>query len=136
MQKPFGNFYVLGYSLQLSLADGKKRDIHDLSLSYIPLYMHVHPGYREKSADLQGTLKLYMRFYNKISRSQRPRNENWYAHYSLRAQNMATNASMPQGECTRDLGMCIFLASVIGSPHLLTLFARVVSYTHMYLACI
>ena len=31
-----------------------------LSLSYIPLYVHIHPGYREKSADLQGTLKVHL----------------------------------------------------------------------------
>ena len=30
-----------------------------LSLSYIPSYVHVRPGYREKSPDLQGTLKAH-----------------------------------------------------------------------------
>ena len=43
--------------------------------------MYVRPGYREKLADLQGTLKAHLRFYNKISRSHRPCNENWDAHF-------------------------------------------------------
>ena len=47
-----------------------------LSLSYIPSYVHVRPGYREKSPDLQGTLMVHLRFYNKISRSHRLCNEN------------------------------------------------------------
>ena len=46
------------------------------SLSYIPSYVHVRPGYREKSADLQGTLKVH-----KISRSYSPCNENLHAHF-------------------------------------------------------
>ena len=33
-----------------------------LSLSYIPSYVHVRPGYREKSPDLQGTLKSHLHF--------------------------------------------------------------------------
>ena len=52
-----------------------------LSLSYIPSYVHVRPGYREKSPDLQGTLKAHLRFENKISRSHRPCNENWHTHF-------------------------------------------------------
>ena len=45
--------------------------------SQIPSHVHVNPGYREKSADLQGTLKLHMRFYNRIYQGHRdPRNEN------------------------------------------------------------
>ena len=47
-----------------------------LSLSYIPLYVHVRPGYREKSANLQGTLKPNLRFYNRFLRLQTPCNEN------------------------------------------------------------
>ena len=47
-----------------------------LSLSYIPSYVHVRPGYKEKSPDLQGTLKAHLRFYNRMSRSYRPCNEN------------------------------------------------------------
>ena len=43
-----------------------------LSPSYIPSYVHVRPGYREKSPNLQGTLKLHVQFYDRISRSQRP----------------------------------------------------------------
>ena len=31
----------------------------------------------------------------------------------------------------RDLGVCILLASVVGSPHLLTEFAHVISYTRV-----
>ena len=31
--------------------------------------------------------------------------------------------------------MYILLASVVGSPHLLTLLAHLVRYTHVYLAC-
>ena len=31
---------------------------------------------------------------------------------------------------------CILLTSVVGSSHLLTLFARAVRYTRVYLACI
>ena len=61
------------------------------------LTSHIRPGYREKLADLQGTLKLHMQFYNRISRLQRPRNKNWHAHYSLNALSMATNASISQG---------------------------------------
>ena len=62
-----------------------------------PLYVHVRPGYREKSADLQGTLKLPLQFYDRISRSHRLCNGNWHAHYFLRARSMAANVSMPQG---------------------------------------
>ena len=46
----------------------------------MPSYVHVRPGYRENSTDLQVTLKLHLQFYDKISRSHRPRNENWQAH--------------------------------------------------------
>ena len=35
----------------------------------------------KKSADLQGTLKVHLRLYNKISRLHRPRNEIWHAHF-------------------------------------------------------
>ena len=52
-----------------------------LSLSCIPSHAHVCPGYREKSVDLQGTLKLHLPFYNRISRSHRPCNENWHANH-------------------------------------------------------
>ena len=52
-----------------------------LSLSYIPLYMHVRLRYIENLADLQGTRKLYLRCYNKISRLHKPCNENWHAHF-------------------------------------------------------
>ena len=68
-----------------------------LSLSYIPSYVHVRPGYREKLADLQGTHKPHLRFYNRFLRLQTPRNKNWHAHYTLRARSMATNASISQG---------------------------------------
>ena len=67
------------------------------SLSYIPPYVYVRPGYRDKSAGLQGTLKVHLRFYNRILRLQTPRNENWHADYSLRARSMATNAYISQG---------------------------------------
>ena len=63
--------------------------------------MNVGPCYRDKLADLQGTLELY----NRISRLQRPHNENWHVHYCMRARGMATNASISQGVCTRGLGM-------------------------------
>ena len=36
---------------------------------------------QRKSADFQGTLKVHLRFYNKISRSYRPCNENLHAHF-------------------------------------------------------
>ena len=36
---------------------------------------------QKKSADLQGTLKVHVQFYNRISRSHRPCNENWHAHF-------------------------------------------------------
>ena len=49
---------------------------YNLSLSYIPSYVHICPGYREKLVDLQGTLKVHVQFYNRISRSYRPCNEN------------------------------------------------------------
>ena len=42
--------------------------------------------------------------------------------YSLCACSMATNASISQGKLKGDLGMCSLLTSVVGSPHLLTLF--------------
>ena len=78
--------------------------------------MHACPGYREKAADFQGAQKLHMRFYNRISRSQRACNENWHAHYFLRAHSMATNVFLSQGKFTRGLGMCILLASVASAP--------------------
>ena len=68
-----------------------------LSLCYIPSYVHVRPGYREKSADLQGTLKPHLQFYNRFLRLQGPHNEQWHAHYTLCARSMATNASISQG---------------------------------------
>ena len=44
-----------------------RRDIREaLSLYYIPSYMPIRPGYREKSAGLQGALKVHLRFYNRI----------------------------------------------------------------------
>ena len=67
----------------------------EFSLFYIPSYVHVRPGFREKSANLQGTLKPHLRFYNRFLRLQT--NENWHAHYSLCACSMATNASISQG---------------------------------------
>ena len=70
---------------------------YDSSKASFTSYVHVRPGYREKSADLQGTLKLDLRFYNRILRLQTLHNENWHAHYSLRASSMATNASISQG---------------------------------------
>ena len=81
-------------------------------------------------------LKLYVWFYYRISRLQRPRNENWDAHYSLRARSMATNASISQEEFTRHLGTCVFLACVVCPPKLIKGFACAVRYTHMYHACI
>ena len=107
-----------------------------LSHSYIPLYVHVRPSYREKTADLQGTLKPHVRFYNRISRSQTPRNKNWRAHYSLHADSVVTNTSMSQRIFTRDFGTCILLATVVGSPHLLALLSHTVSYTYVYRSCI
>ena len=50
--------------------------------------------------------------------------------------SMTTNAAMHQGECTRGLDMCIFLASAVGSPNLLKLFACVVSLSHIPCMCI
>ena len=83
--------------------------------------VHAHTSWlqRKKIANLQVTLKLHMQFYNRISSLQRSPNKNWHAHYSLHTRSMATNASMSQGEFTRDLGMCVFLASVAGLPQLL-----------------
>ena len=89
-----------------------------LSLSYIPLYKHVGPGYRENWLTCM-----------------RPHNENWHAHYSACMRYMATNAAMSQGKFTRDFGIRVFLASVVGSPHLLTVFARTVRFMctfHVY----
>ena len=51
-------------------------------------------------------------------------------------QSMATNTSISQGEFTRNLGTCVFLASVVRPPQLLKGFARAVRYTHMNLPCI
>ena len=34
--------------------------IHMLSPSYIPSYVHICPGYREKSPDVQGTLDMHI----------------------------------------------------------------------------
>ena len=61
-------------------------------------------------------------------RLQRPRNDNWKAHF-LCTHSMATNASVTQGKFTRGLGTCVFLANVAGAPHSLTGF--VVSYTYV-----
>ena len=36
-------------------------------------------------------------FYNRISRLQRPRNENWHAFFSFCARSMATNPYLSQG---------------------------------------
>ena len=74
-----------------------------------------------------------MRFYSRISRLQGPCNENWYVHYSLCEHSIV---SMSQVKFMSDLGKCIFHASVVGSPHLLTGFACTVSYTHVYLASV
>ena len=109
---------------------------NNIMLSYIPLYVHTSPGYKEKSPDLQGTLELHMQFYYSISRSHRTSNENCHARYFLRAHSMATTKSMSQGKFMRGLGMCVLLASVASAPHSLAGFARVVSYTYVYLACI
>ena len=78
------------------------------NLSNIPSHVHIRPGYRDKLADLQGTLKLQVQFYNRISRSQRLRSENWHGHYSLHTHGMATNASMSQG--------CVLGYSSINTP--------------------
>ena len=91
--------YLFGENADLNFLGNRptpvsQRECSILSLSYISSYMHARPGYREKLANLQGTLKLHMRFYNRILRLQRPPNENWHAHYSLRACSMATKASM------------------------------------------
>ena len=56
-------------------------------------------------------------------------------HIILRARSMGTNASMSQGQYKRNLGTCILLASVVGSPHLVTEFACAVSYAHVYPLC-
>ena len=62
----------------------------DLSLSYTPSYVHVRPGYREKSADLQGTLKAHLRFYNRISRLHK------CVHWYLSSDNFSsTNPCYP-----------------------------------------
>ena len=91
------------------------------------------PGYWENSPDLQGTLKLHMWLYNRISRLQKPHSKNWHAHYALCPCCMATNASKSHGEFTRDLSMCVFLASVACPPQLPIGSADAVRYTHMCL---
>ena len=100
--------------------------------------MHVRPGSRDKSTDLQGALKLHMPFCNRISMLQTPRNENW--HYSLHVCSMTTDQSMSQGQLTRGLGMRIFLASVVSTSHdfksptcVLTGSAHAVWYSHVYI---
>ena len=75
----------------------------------------------------QGTPKLHVQFCIRISRSQRPHNENWYVHYSLRACSMVTNAPMSQLKFMRGLGTCVLFASVAGSPHLFKEFACAIS---------
>ena len=60
-------------------------------------------------ADFQGTLKLHVRFYNRISRLRRSRN----ACYSLCVRSLTTHATMSQGQLTRGLGTCVFLADVV-----------------------
>ena len=52
--------------------------------------------------------------------------------HSLHGHSMATNTSMSQGKLRRDLGMCILLASVVGSPHLLPLFVCAARYIHVH----
>ena len=75
--------------------------LHFEELPKAPLTSHHMCTYvlvtEKKSADLQGTLKLQLRFYNRILRLQTPCNGNWHANYSLRAHSMATNASISQG---------------------------------------
>ena len=80
-------------------------------------YVHVHPGYREKLADLRETVKLQVHFYNRISRSERPRSENWHAHSFLCTHSMATNIFISQGKFMRGLGTCVFFASVVSARH-------------------
>ena len=58
------------------------------------------------------------------------------ANHSLLAGNMATNAPISQGKYTRDLGTCIFLASIARPPQLLKWFAHPIRYTLVYLASI
>ena len=64
-------------------------------------------------ADFQGTLKLHVRFYNRISRLRRSRNANRHACYSLCVRSLTTHATMSQGQLTRGLGTCVFLAGVV-----------------------
>ena len=89
-----------------------------ITLVFKPLLHHIVRArtswLQRKSADLQGTLN-YLRFYNKISRSHRPHNENWHAHFLCL-----------QGYFTRDCRTCILLASVARSPNSLEGFAHAV----------
>ena len=62
---------VFSCSAQI-MSHSSDQNIVILSLSYIPSYVDVHSGYREKSADLQGKLKLHVQFCNRVSRLQRP----------------------------------------------------------------
>ena len=41
---------------------------------------------QRKIVYLQGTPKLHLRFYNRISKSHRPRSENWHAQFSACTQ--------------------------------------------------
>ena len=52
--------------------------------------------------------------------------------FSLRARSLTISGSMSQGELTRDLCTCILLASVVGFPHLLTLFACAVRFVCLF----
>ena len=77
-----------------------------------------------------------MRFYNKISGPQRPRNENGHAYYSLCARSISYKCMHVSRIIYERLDACVFLASVAGVSYLLSGFARAVSYTHVYLASI
>ena len=78
---------------------------------------NVHPGYSEKSPNLQGTLKLHLQFYDR----------------SQGCTDTAMKIDMHIfSVCTQYSYKC----SVVGSPHLLTLFARTVRHAHVYVACI
>ena len=108
-----------------------KQSQYILSLSYIPSYVHIHNGYREKSADLQRTLKLHLQFYNRISRLQRLCFESGVHMFLCMLAAWAQMHTYLKGK----LDTCVFLASVACPPQLLKGFAHAEKYNHMYLAC-
>ena len=104
-----------------------------LSLSYIPLYMHVRPGYGENHLICKGHSSYTHNFITECRGSTDPAMKiGMYIILCVHAVWLQTHPCLKGN--LQDLGTCIFSASVVFSAQLLILFACVISYTHVYLA--